>query len=164
MFKFSIRPIKTSDKDWIKKIISEHWGNNIVVSHGIIYYPHELPGFIAVKGKKKLGLITYNISKGSCEIITLNSLQQSLGVGTRLIKMVEKTAYQANCSRLWLVTTNDNLNALRFYQTRGFEIVAVHRNALKYSRKLKPEIPLIGLNGIPLRDEIELEKDLSCLS
>jgi hypothetical protein len=56
-----------------------------------------------------------------------------------------------------LVTTNDNLNALRFYQKRGFVLVAVHRNALEVSRKLKPEIPLVGMDSIPLRDEIELE-------
>jgi hypothetical protein len=49
------------------------------------------------------------------------------------------------------------MNALRFYQKRGFVLVAVHRNALEQSRKLKPEIPLIGDDEIPLRDEIELE-------
>jgi hypothetical protein len=61
----------------------------------------------------------------------------------------------ANCKRL--ITTNDNLNALRFYQKRGLALVAVHRNALEESRRIKPEIPLIGSDGIPLRDEIELE-------
>lgn len=57
--------------------------------------------------------------------------------------------------------TDDNLHALRFYQNRGFVLVAVYRNALEISRQLKPEIPLIGKNGIPLRDEIELEYTLS---
>jgi RimJ/RimL family protein N-acetyltransferase len=66
-------------------------------------------------------------------------------------------AEQAACQRIWLITTNDNMPALRFYQKRGFRLVAVHQNALDYSRTLKPEIPLIGLEGIPLRDEIELE-------
>jgi hypothetical protein len=61
----------------------------------------------------------------------------------------------ANCTRF--ATTNDNLNALRFYQKRGFVLVSVHRNAVIKSRQLKPEIPLTGNDGIPLRDEIELE-------
>jgi DNA-3-methyladenine glycosylase I len=81
---------------------------------------------------------------------------QSLQVSQSNI-VVKKVARQSGCRRLWLVTTNDNLNALRFYQKRGFALVAVHRNALEISRKLKPEIPLIGADGIPLRDEIELE-------
>jgi RimJ/RimL family protein N-acetyltransferase len=74
-----------------------------------------------------------------------------------LIEAVKNTARAAKCKRLWLITTNDNLNALRFYQKRGFVLVAVHRNALEISRQLKPEIPLFGADGIPLRDEIELE-------
>jgi ribosomal protein S18 acetylase RimI-like enzyme len=61
---------------------------------------------------------------------------------------------------LWLVTTNDNLDALRFYQRRGFVLVALRPDVMKDSRRLKPEIPLIGAFGIPLRDELELEMNL----
>jgi ribosomal protein S18 acetylase RimI-like enzyme len=89
--------------------------------------------------------------------VTIDSDKPSIGVGTVLIDAVKEIARQAGCSRLWLITTNDNMNALRFYQKRGFVLVAVHRNALEQSRKLKPEIPLIGDDEIPLRDEIELE-------
>ena len=78
--------------------------------------------------------------------------------GEALVKAVERVVTQSSCRRLWFITTNDNLNALRFYQKRGFELVSVHRNALEKSRKLKPVIPLIGIDSIPLRDEIELEK------
>ena len=73
-----------------------------------------------------------------------------------LIEQVKDIARSVGCKRLWLITTNDNMHAVRFYQRRGFMLVAVHRNALAVSRKLKPEIPLIGVDGIPLRDEIEL--------
>lgn len=59
------------------------------------------------------------------------------------------------------LSPDDNLNALRFYQKRGFVLVAIYRNALDIARKLKPEIPLIGNDGIPLRDEIELEMILA---
>ena len=112
---------------------------------------------MAVRVGERVGLITYHIEQESCEIVTLNSVQGSMGVGTALIDVVRYVARYSGCRRLWLVTTNDNLNALRFYQKRGFVLVAVHRNALEVSRKLKPEIPLVGMDGIPLRDEIELE-------
>jgi ribosomal protein S18 acetylase RimI-like enzyme len=123
----------------------------------VVYHPQDLPGFVAIQEGEKVGLVTYNIEGESCEVVTIDSIRPSSGVGTALIEAVRDIAIKARCKRLWLITTNDNLNALRFYQKRGFVLVAVHRNALDVSRKLKPEIPLIGDDGIPLRDEIELE-------
>ena len=96
-----------------------------------------------------------------CEIITLNSLVEKKGVGSMLIDAVRENALQRGCKRLWLITTNDNIPALVFYQKRGFHLVAVHRNALEISRQLKPEISMTGMFGIPLRDEIELEMQLN---
>jgi ribosomal protein S18 acetylase RimI-like enzyme len=78
-------------------------------------------------------------------------------VGSALIEAATQAARRVGCRRLWLITTNDNTHALRFYQKRGFVIAAIHVNALEKARRLKPEIPLIGEDGIPLRDEIELE-------
>ena len=113
---------------------------------------------------EKVGLVTYNIVDESCEIVTLNSTHPSSGVGTALIEAVGDIAIKSACKRLWLITTNDNMNALGFYQKQGFVLIAIHRNALKLSRKLKPEIPMIGDQGVPLRDEIELEMMLDDLA
>jgi GNAT superfamily N-acetyltransferase len=82
------------------------------------------------------------------------------GIGSTLINAVKRHADQSGCHRLWLITTNDKLRALRFYYKRGVVLVAVHRNALDESRKIKPQIPFIGNDGIPLRDEIELEMEI----
>lgn len=103
---------------------------------------------------------TYHLEGEACEIVTLDAWRTGLGVGTALIETVKQVAGREKCRRLWLVTTNDNLPALRFYQRRGFVIAAVHLNAIEKDRRLKPEIPLTGLNGIPIRDEIELEMRL----
>lgn len=152
-----LHPIAPEDRPWVIQFITEHWGAEMVVSRGVVYHPQDLPGFVAIQEGEKVGLVTYNIEGESCEVVTINSTQPFSGVGTALIEAVRDIAIKARCERLWLITTNDNLNALRFYQRRGFVLVAVHRNALDVSRKLKPEIPLIGDDGIPLRDEIELE-------
>jgi GNAT superfamily N-acetyltransferase len=157
MSNITIRSINSSDREWVSQFILEHWGSNKVVSRGVVYYPRDLPGFVAMYDSEKVGLVTYNITGTSCEIVTINSIRPSSGVGTALIEAVRDIALKSGCKRLWLITTNDNLNALRFYQKRGFALVVVHRNALEVSRRLKPEIPLIGDDGIPLRDEIELE-------
>ncbi|MEW6718801.1 MAG: GNAT family N-acetyltransferase [Chloroflexota bacterium] len=157
MSNFHIRSLGPEDRKWVAEFITEHWGAEIVVGHGTVYRPAQLPGFVAIQDDKKLGVVTYSIDGESCEIVSIDSIRPSLGIGSALIEAVKEAARHAKCKRLWLITTNDNLNALRFYQKRGFVLVAVHRNAVERSRKIKPEIPMIGAEGIPLRDEIELE-------
>lgn len=160
MSSFRICPLRSEDGDKVAQLIVERWGAEIVVAHGTIYEPSALPGFLAYREDHEdewLGLITYRIEGGECEIVTLDSFCPSIGIGTALVQAVKRVAMETGCKRLWLITTNDNLDALRFYQKRGFVLVAVHRDAVDKSRELKPEIPAIGAYGIPLRDEIELE-------
>jgi len=157
----TILPINAEDQEWVAQFMLEHWGSNKAISRGVVHYPQDLPGFVALHDGEKVGLVTYNIVDKSCEIVTLNSTHPSSGIGAALIEAVRDIAIKSGCKRLWLITTNDNMNALRFYQKRGFMLVAVHRNALELSRKMKPEIPFIGNDGIPLRDEIELEMILN---
>ena len=127
------------------------------MTRGQVHVADELPGFAALRGSEPVGLVTYRMGDGECEIISLDSLLEGQGIGSALIRAVQDAAVAAGCRRVWLITTNDNLAAIRFYQRRGFRLVAIHRDALELSRRLKPGIPLIGLDGIPLRDEIELE-------
>jgi ribosomal protein S18 acetylase RimI-like enzyme len=157
MSQIEVLPLSSQDRAWVRQFITEHWGADFVVARGLIHYPHELPGFVAIQEEGGIGLITYHMTDAGCEIVTLNSLRPATGVGTALLEAVKGVTLYAHCQRVWLVTTNDNLNALRFYQKRGFELLAVHRNALERSRQLKPVIPLVGYDGIPRRDEIELE-------
>ena len=156
----SIAPIHTQDRDWVKQVVVEQWASSIVVTRGLVHKPANLPGFVCWKGEERVGLVTYRVEKQECEIITLNSFAEREGVATELLQAAEKAALKSGCNRLWVITTNDNLDALRFYQRRGFRITKVHIEALKQSRRLKPEIPETGLYEIPMRDEIELEKDL----
>jgi len=154
---FTLRPLTISDRDWVARRITESWGAETVVAHDEIYRPAELPGFAAMFEDEIAGLLTFHIQGKACEIVTLDSWREGLGVGSALIEAATQAARRVGCRRLWLITTNDNTHALRFYQKRGFVIAAIHVNALEKARRLKPEIPLIGEDGIPLRDEIELE-------
>lgn len=152
-----IKEIQSSDKVWITSLLVKQWGSTLIVSRGRIHDATIIPGFIAFKEEKPVGLITYVIENGECEIITLNSLLEHQGIGTYLVERVEDVAKEKQCKRLWLIETNDNTAALCFYQKRGFQLAALHKNAIKTSRKLKPQIPFIGRDGIPIRDELELE-------
>ena len=153
----NIRRLTSDDLPRLRQFWKENWGGEFVVAHGMIYYPDTLDGFIAVDGNEWAGEITYAFSGNDCEIVSLDSLQEGHGIGTMLIQVAVDEARQRNSNRIFVITTNDNLNALGFYQKRSFHLVKINRDAMIETRKLKPNIPLIGANNIPLRDEIELE-------
>ena len=120
------------------------------------------PALLAWSGDDLLGVATYVIRGIECELLTLHARTRFDGVGTALVTAVQEVARQSGCTRLWVVTTNDNVDALRFYQRRGFRLAHLRAGAVDESRAtLKPEIPRTGAHGIPLRDELELEMDLS---
>ena len=137
--------------------MEREWGSLRQVTRGKLYHVLDYPGFVALVDGQPQGIVTYRIEGRQCEVLILHSVVEGLGVGATLIDHVKAQAKNAGCDRLWLITTNDNVHAFRWYQRRGFTIAAVHTNALEESRKIKPEIPLLGNEGIPLRDEIELE-------
>lgn len=154
---FQIRQLNEGDNAWVAPFLRKHWHSTKIVSRGRVHCADELSGFMAVQDDKPVGLVTYHINGDECEIVTINSPIEGVGIGSALLDTVKNVATQAKCKHLWLITTNDNVAALSFFQKRGFRLVAIHRNALEQSRRLKPEIPLVGRDGIPLRDEIELE-------
>ncbi len=158
---FTIRPLKTSDHEWVLSMVRQ-WGGDFVISRGRKIYAAELPGFCAVaEGGRLLGLATYEVVSDDCQLVTLHAFEKYRGVGTALVHAVRSVAIAARCRRLWLITTNDNLDALRFYQRRDFKLAALHCDLRQVARRLKPSIPTMGNFGIPIRDEIELEMSLS---
>ncbi|MHA1770584.1 MAG: GNAT family N-acetyltransferase [Candidatus Thorarchaeota archaeon] len=155
-----IRQISPTDQAWVEHTIRAEWGSDIVVVRGQVFYPARLAGLIAEQGDSPVGLLTYIVKENVCEIITLNALNLYMGIGTALLNDLVRIAKVRSCKKLIVVTTNDNLTALRFYQRRDFRLVAIHRNAVDEARKIKPVIPEIGLYQIPIHDELELERDL----
>lgn len=154
---FDLRPLTPEDKSWVQDVLKSYWASTTQATRGHLHQADELPGFSAWLGDKEVGLITYSIVGDECEIVTHNSLADHGGIGSCLLAEVRKAARDAGCRRLWLVTTNDNTPALRFYQRREFDLVAIHRDAMLEARKLKPAIPDVGLDGIRIRHEVEME-------
>jgi len=153
--------LSDADKAWVLERTELLFGGNFLISREVVHDPTRLPGFIAVEQGERVGLVTYHIQDEICEIVSIDSLCQFMGIGTELLNAVEAAARAAGCDRLWLITTNDNLDALRFFQRRGFVITAYRLDSMKHLRARKPGIPQIGCYGIPVRDEIELEKPVS---
>ena len=156
-----VRPREATDQAAAEAFLARH--NSLRGARlGELVHPMDHPAFVAeTPGGQLLGMLTYVPGQDwqQCEILTLHADQQWRGAGTALIEAAAQLARRQRCARLWVITTNDNVDALRFYQRRGFCLVRVHRSAVDRSRaSLKPEIPPVGAYGIPLRDEIELER------
>jgi ribosomal protein S18 acetylase RimI-like enzyme len=152
--------LTASDRDWVERTIVERWGDPTVVGRGSVWRPAELPGFAAYEGDECVGLVTYEIDGEACEIVTIDALREGAGVGTALLEAVVDAARAEGCGRVQLLTTNNNLRALAFYQKRGFRLVGIRPGAIDEERKLKPSIPETDSAGLPIRDELHLELDL----
>jgi ribosomal protein S18 acetylase RimI-like enzyme len=148
-----VRPVVEGDRAWIDELIRERWGDEEVVAHGAAYRPASLPGFVAEEDGEHVGLATYRVEADACEIVTIDSLDEGRGIGTALLDAITALGHR----RVRLVTTNDNTPALGFYTRRGFEVVEVRTGEVDRSRERKPSIPLVGIGGVEIHDEIELE-------
>ncbi len=138
------------------------WNALRVARRGELVDSLDHPAVLAWTGSELVGAATYVPDGDGCELLTLHASSRRTGIGTALLTEVRAIARDAGCRRLWVVTTNDNVDALRFYQRRGFRLARIRPGAVDRSREsLKPEIPRVGSYGIPLRDEVELELDLS---
>jgi N-acetylglutamate synthase-like GNAT family acetyltransferase len=158
----NVRPAKTEDRDVVAAFL-EARGSARVARRRELVDAREHPALVAEEEGRFAGVLTYVLDGPGrlCEVLTLHAAERGRGVGTALLANLERIAKAANIHRVWLITTNDNLDALRFYQRRGFRLAAVYPDAVGRSRaSLKPEIPEVGEFGIPLRDEIELWKEL----
>jgi ribosomal protein S18 acetylase RimI-like enzyme len=156
-----IRPFEAAEHDWAYRLLFPKETPSRVASRGVLHDPLSLPGYVAWWHGAPIGLATFRIDDDECELLTLNSAVENVGAGTALIEAVSDAARLAGCATLLVITTNDNTHALRFYQRRGFVIRAVRPGAVSREREtIKPEIAVIGNDGIPISDEIELVVEL----
>jgi ribosomal protein S18 acetylase RimI-like enzyme len=157
----SVRPVEDSDRDWLRETLTQ-LGQLRIVSRGhLTEDAARLPGLLAERGGSTVGYALVRVDRGELEVVALQALRRREGIGTALLAAAADEARRAGCARAWLITTNDNLDALRFYQRRGWDLVALHHDCVTAGRKLKPELPEVGDYGLPIRHELEFELLLS---
>lgn len=153
-----IERIDSVNREMVNAFIREHWYNTTMVIRGKQIDMTHTEGFFLREKENIVGLLTYIVYDSILEITSLDSLRENQGIGSALVNMAVREAGERGLQKIVLITTNDNIDAIRFYQKRGFDMVRLFHNAVDAARKLKPEIPLIGENAIPLHHEIEFER------
>jgi GNAT superfamily N-acetyltransferase len=155
----AVRERREADRPAVEAFLAQRHSAR-VARLGRLENPLDHPALVAERDGALAGVLTYVMGADECEILTLHAAARRRGVGTALIAAVERLAAERGCRRLWVLTTNDNVDALRFYQRRGFRLAQLHPGAVNRSReRLKPELPEMGDHGIPIRDELVLEKE-----
>ena len=158
-----LAPGGQDDYRWLHELWEIEWGGDTMVSRGHVYRLSVLKSLIAKADGNPVGAATYRFDDhDGCELLSINTrpAHQCAGIGTKLLAAVEAEARATDARRVWLITSNDNLDAMRFYQRRGYRFVAVYPGAIDDARRVKPGIPLVGDHGIEIHDEIELAKRL----
>lgn len=151
-----IRGLSKSDLPWAEAFLDAHLGGRMHVRRGELVDVLALPGFVVERAGQPVGLLTYRRHDDGFELAAVVVDDRRQGAGTELVEALVREV--AGRDRIWLVTSNDNLDALRFYQKRGFRLAALRPGAIDRARSaLKPGIPSTGEYGIPMRDELELE-------
>jgi ribosomal protein S18 acetylase RimI-like enzyme len=157
---YRIQSISTDNREEINKIIQNQWFSTDMVIRGEVVDMTKLDGYAVYEGEQIIGLITYRMTEQDCEITSFDSFRENQGIGTEMLHKVIETAKSKNCRKMKLITTNDNINAIRYYQKRGFDMTNLYYNAIEQSRIIKPSIPLLGDFNIPIRHEIEFQMQL----
>jgi ribosomal protein S18 acetylase RimI-like enzyme len=156
----AVRPLRTDERAWLDQQLIRLWGSTRIVSRGRLHEASKLPALVCQAGEERVGLVTFDIRDRQCELVTLDAFAQKRGIGSALLAAVVAEATRRGCHRLWLITSNDNLQALRFYQRHGMRLAALYRGAIDEARRIQPEIPPSGKHDIPIHDELEVELPL----
>jgi ribosomal protein S18 acetylase RimI-like enzyme len=160
------RPVRgdigLASADLIRRVWEEQSGGCPIVSvDDRTYEPEDVEGLVWRDPKGEAdGLVTFAVEGDRAEIVSLHAFVQGRGIGSCLMDAAEEELRRRGVRRVCLVTTNDNPKALSFYVRRGYRLVRLHLDAMDHVRKLKPRVPVIGNDGVPLRDMWELEREL----
>jgi GNAT superfamily N-acetyltransferase len=154
-FAFDIHPL--TDRAFLEELLRLRWSGGALMLRGKIIHPRDVEALAAYHDGKLAGVATWLMEGPVIYLATLNNISGQRGVGMALLEAMKEFGREKRAALLRVIVTNDNLNALGFYQRRGFRIIAVSPGAIDTIRSLMPNIPDIGANRIPIRDEIELE-------
>lgn len=146
------------EKEKIRELVQRFWGEQEQLTFDRKFMVAEQPAYTAKLKNNIIGFVSFAEADNAIIIVALGILpqHQGSGVGKSLIGKVEAEAKNMRKKRLLVSTSNDDLPALAFYQSLGFQIYEVKPNIIaeKHGRILE------GIGGLPIRDELRLRKTL----
>lgn len=152
-----VRAATPGDLPWVRSIITQRWGSVEMVTGGRVKDASAHRALIASADGQDVGLLTYRHEGNDVEIVSIDALISGRGAGRQLLSALQGQVRREQLASIYVYTTNDNVDALAFYQRCGLRMVAIDRDAVTRAREIKPSIPHYADNGIEIRDEVRLE-------
>jgi ribosomal protein S18 acetylase RimI-like enzyme len=157
----TFRAYSADDEPWATELLEADLGGRFQARRGSVIDVLDADALVAERGGVPVGLLAFRTAGDDVELAALVVSERGRGIGSALVDAFLVTARERSHRSAWVVTTNDNLDALRLYQRRGFRLAALRAGAVDEARRrLKPSIAAVAENGIPIRDELELVIDL----
>lgn len=155
------RPAMSADRPRIEELALHFWDETSVDCLDRQYDVLDCPAFLACDGQEVAGLASYQPERDleALVLVLLNVVPgyQGRGGGRALLDAVCREAVRQGLAHVLVVTTNDDLPALAFYQRYGFRISAViPGRVVEHHGGEQP-----GFAGISVRDEIRLVCEVS---
>jgi uncharacterized damage-inducible protein DinB/N-acetylglutamate synthase-like GNAT family acetyltransferase len=153
-----VRPFTTDDAGWAAELLDRELAGRLQARRGELIDVLDGEGLVAWRGGERVGLATFrDDGPGRIELSALVATERAGGIGSALVNGLADEGRKRGVGEIRATTTNDNLDALAFYQRRGFVLEELRGGAVEGSRSaIKPGIPRHAANGLPIRDEIEV--------
>ena len=152
-----VREVAHGDRDWVAETLRTEWTSTAAARLGELVEAAGLPGYVATLDGRRVGLALVAVRDREYEVVAISTTEPRRGVGRALMQRCFAEARARRCRRVWLVTTINNIAAIAFYQRVGMDLRALHWQAVRASRELKPTIPNRDAAGIPIAHELEFE-------
>ena len=146
------------ERETIREFVQRFWGEQEQLAFDREFMVAKLSAYAAKIESNLIGFISFAEVNDAIVIVALAVLPkyQSSGVARSLIEKVEVEAKKLQKKKLLVSTSNDDLPALAFCQSLGFQIYEVKPNVIAEKHGEVME----GIGGLPVRDELRLQKIL----
>src|SRR5256712_6206941 len=151
-----VREATEADRTAARELFQQDFGRTKIVAFGEVMDIDQMPALVAITRDEPSGALAYRSLGDALHIVALatDPMWQRSGVGGHLVAEAELLARRLGLKRLIVSTTNDNLPALYFYQRRGYRLTDLVPNSIIVQTGQE----VAGFAGIPVRDEVRLEK------
>jgi GNAT superfamily N-acetyltransferase len=152
-----VREAADRERELALELFRRDFGRTGLVAFGQVMNLDAAPTLVAEMNGEVAGALAYRLVDAGLHVIALatDPMWQRSGVGSYLVAEAELLARRLTIPRVIVSMTNDNLPALYFYQRRGYFVAEWTPNAVAKQSK---SASLVGFAGIPIRDEVRLEK------
>ncbi len=144
------------DDETARSLLIKQRGDDALVIGGKAHTASEMTLKAAFSPDGRLGGVACYRMTGMVALLgAIVVMDGGRGMGTALFNAVADEARAQKMKRLRAITTNDNFEAMAFFQKRGMRFMSMFPGGVDAYRAFKPGLREPGFHGISCRDVFE---------